>query len=207
VPYQPSGHPVHDPRTLRAIAHPVRNRILTELGATGSMRAADLARELGIPANQASFHLRQLAKYGLIEEDPGAGRDKRDRVWRLVSADGVSINLGDLRRTPGGEAAADVFSRSAAALGHAAVDAIYTAEREDHVIRTVNDSAVRLTYEEAQELAGDFDEQELAGDFDELIRSWRQRTRGQSGDRRTYLAYVSLQPHPVLALEDDEDDR
>ncbi len=196
MPYQQSGHPVHDPRTLRAIAHPVRNRILTELGATGPMRAADLARELGIPANQASFHLRQLAKYGLIEEDPEAGRDKRDRVWRLVSADGVSINLGTLRRTPGGEAAAAVFSRSAAALGHAAVDAIFTTEHEDRVIRTVNDSAVRLTYEEAQE---------LAGDFDELIRSWRERTRGQEGDRRTYLAYVALQPHPVLADDGDDD--
>lgn len=202
MPYSPSGHPVHDPRTLRAIAHPVRNRILTELGATGPMRAADLARELGVPANQASFHLRQLAKYGLIEEDPDAGRDRRDRVWRLVSPDGVSINLGDLRRTPGGEAAADVFARNAAALGHAAVDSIYYGEREDGIIRTVNDSAVRLTYEEAQE---------LAGDLDELIRSWRERTRGPSEDRRTYLAYISLQPHPVLAAdggdpEDEEQD-
>ena len=195
MPYEPSGHPVHDPRTLRAIAHPVRNRILTELGATGPMRAADLARELGVPANQASFHLRQLAKYGLIEEDPDAGRDRRDRVWRLVSPDGVSINLGALRRTPGGDAAAEVFSRSAAALGHAAVDAIYSGEREDGVIRTVNDSAVRLTYEEAQE---------MAADLDELIRAWRERTRGQAGERRTYLAYVALQPHPALALEDQD---
>ena len=194
MPYEPSGHPIHDPRTLRAIAHPVRNRILTELGAAGPMRAADLARDLGIPANQASFHLRQLAKYGLIEEDPDAGRDRRDRVWRLVSPDGVSINLGALRETPGGDAAAEVFSRSAAALGHAAVDAIYQGAREDGVIRTVNDSAVRLTYEEAQE---------MAGDLDELVRSWRERTRGRSGDRRTYLAYIALQPHPALAAEED----
>ena len=55
---------------LRAIAHPVRARILDELGATGPMRAADIARALGIPANQASFHLRQLAKYGLAVEAP-----------------------------------------------------------------------------------------------------------------------------------------
>jgi len=194
VAYLPSGHPVHDPRTLRAIAHPVRNRILAELGATGPMRAADLARELGVPPNQASFHLRQLAKYGLIEEDPDAGRDRRDRVWRLVSPDGVSIDLGALRRSPGGDAAAEVFSRTAAALGHAAVEAVFAAEREEGVIRTVNDSAIRLTYEEAQE---------LAGDLDEIIRSWRERTRGQPGDRRTYLAYLALQPHPALTAEED----
>src|ERR1700752_1251514 len=93
-PEQPRA--VHDPQVLRAIAHPVRNRVLTELSAQGPMRAADVARELDIPANQASFHLRQLAKYGLVEEDPDAGRDKRDRVWRPTSADGVSINLTEL---------------------------------------------------------------------------------------------------------------
>ena len=71
---------IHDPQVLRAISHPVRNRILDELGAQGSLRAADIARVLDIPANQASFHLRQLAKYGLVEEDPEAARDKRDRV-------------------------------------------------------------------------------------------------------------------------------
>ena len=46
------------------------------------MRAADIGEALGIPANQASFHLRQLAKYGVIVAAPEAARDKRDRVWR-----------------------------------------------------------------------------------------------------------------------------
>ena len=64
-----------DPRILRAIAHPTRNRILGELFAAGPLRAADIARKLAIPANQASFHLRQLAKYGLVEEEPDEARD------------------------------------------------------------------------------------------------------------------------------------
>jgi predicted ArsR family transcriptional regulator len=59
-----------DPRVLRAIAHPVRTRILEEMSASGPVRAADVAQSLGIPANQASFHLRQLAKYGMVEEAP-----------------------------------------------------------------------------------------------------------------------------------------
>src|SRR4051812_11699731 len=105
MPPEPSRQPVHDPTMLRAIAHPVRTRILSELTASGPMRAADLARELDIPANQASFHLRQLAKYGLVEEDPAAARDKRDRVWRPTSTDGVTINLTELEQQPGGTAA------------------------------------------------------------------------------------------------------
>ena len=92
---------VHDPRVLRAIAHPVRNRILTELSAGGPMRAADVARLLDIPANQASFHLRQLAKYGLIEEAPEAARDQRDRVWRSADDGTLSIDVGAMEKEPG----------------------------------------------------------------------------------------------------------
>ena len=139
--------PLSDPRVLRAIAHPVRTRILEELSASGPVRAADVARQLGIPANQASFHLRQLAKYGLVEEDPGAARDKRDRVWKLASEQGWSANLGELEGAPGGRAAVQVFRRNAAAWGHLIVDAAYAApgdaDHEKGTVRTVTEEAVR----------------------------------------------------------------
>ena len=76
----------HDPTVLRAIAHPTRNRILNELEASGPLRAADIARLIDIPANQASFHLRQLAKYGFVEE-AAAGQDRRERVWQLTDVE------------------------------------------------------------------------------------------------------------------------
>src|SRR6478672_5655550 len=104
---------IHDPRVLRAIAHPVRNRILGEIEAGGPVRAADVARELEIPANQASFHLRQLAKYGLVEEAPDEARDRRDRVWRLADSDGISFRTRDMLDQPGGRAAYAVFQRNA----------------------------------------------------------------------------------------------
>jgi predicted ArsR family transcriptional regulator len=192
VPYQSQGRTVHDPKILRAISHPARNRILTELSASGPMRAADIARELGIPANQASFHLRQLAKYGLVEEDPDAARDKRDRVWRPTSERGLTVKLDELEQQPGGKAASAVFRQSAAAWGHMVVDAVY-GERTPGAFRTVNETAVRLTREEAEELA-----QEL----DAVVDRWRDRTRGRRDDeggdveRETYLWFSILQPHP-----------
>ena len=190
APAQRETQPVHDPRVIRAIAHPVRNRILHELSAGGPMRAADVARELDIPANQASFHLRQLAKYGLVEEDPGAARDKRDRVWKLAAARGISADLGALEDAPGGRAAVQVFRRSAAAWGHVVVDAAYAppAERDEDTLRTVSEESVRLTKEEAQELS------HALGD---VVSAWVERTRGQRDDgRRTYLLFQVLQPHP-----------
>src|SRR6478736_8631591 len=178
--YESQGQPVHDPKILRAIAHPVRNRILTELTASGSMRAADLARELDIPANQASFHLRQLAKYGLVEEDPEAARDKRDRVWRPTSPDGVSVNLTELEKEPGGKAASAVFRQHAASWGHLVVDAAYGDDREPDILRTVNETAIRLTKDEAIE---------MAGELDEVLTRWNQKTRGTDDERRTYLMF------------------
>src|SRR6476469_2363058 len=100
-----------DVRMLRGIAHPMRNRILEELSAGGPMRAADVAERLGVPANQASFHLRSLAKYGLVEEAPALARDGRDRVWRVVHEEGVSVNLEELAQQEGGKAAITVFRK------------------------------------------------------------------------------------------------
>src|SRR5690349_11611808 len=108
-----------DVRMLRGIAHPVRNRILEEMSAGGPMRAADLADRLGIPANQASFHLRQLAKYQLVEEAPELARDGRDRVWRVVHEAGLSVNLKELAAQEGGKAAVQVFRRQWTSDAHA----------------------------------------------------------------------------------------
>jgi DNA-binding transcriptional ArsR family regulator len=195
MPYHSQGQPVHDPKILRAIAHPVRNRILTELTASGSMRAADLARELDIPANQASFHLRQLAKYGLVEEDPEAARDKRDRVWRPTSEHGLMVRLDDLEQQPGGRAASAVFRQNAASWGHAVVDAAYHGPRDPETLRTINESAIRLTQEEAGQ---------LAEELDAVVATWTKRTRGRDPERRTYLWFSVLQPYPeALAPEED----
>jgi predicted ArsR family transcriptional regulator len=177
-----------DPRALRAIAHPVRNRILTELDASGPLRAADVAVRLGIPANQASFHLRQLAKFGLVEEDPGAARDRRDRVWKATDEDGYTVQIGEIEKAPGGKAASAVFRRTKLAWSHHVVEQAFSSDRTPGFVRTVTEQAVRLTEEEAQQLT-----EELT----DLVEVWRHRTRdGQDDDRHTYLVFQVVQPFP-----------
>lgn len=68
---------------LRAMAHPLRMRLVERIGRRGTARAADLAADLDIPANSVSYHLRTLARGGVIVDAPEAARDKRDRVWKL----------------------------------------------------------------------------------------------------------------------------
>src|SRR4029078_7734275 len=144
-----------DPRVLRALAHPTRGRILDELGATGPMRAADLGESLGIPANQASFHLRQLAKYGVIVPPPGAARDKRDRVWKLSSQRGFRLDVQDIEKQPGGRAAISVFRQNKAAWAHPLPPTSSYLKRTKTTFNAIVDQSMKLTRDEAAEFMGE----------------------------------------------------
>jgi DNA-binding transcriptional ArsR family regulator len=73
---------ITDPMTVRALAHPLRLDLIEVLGTLGPTTAARCGRQLGVSQASCSFHLRQLAKYGFVEEaEPGP--DRRERVWRL----------------------------------------------------------------------------------------------------------------------------
>ncbi|RUM24588.1 ArsR family transcriptional regulator [Rhizobium vallis] len=71
---------VPEPAALKALAHPVRLRMLGMLRVDGPATATQLAVRLGLNSGATSYHLRQLAQYGFIEEAPHASR--RDRWWR-----------------------------------------------------------------------------------------------------------------------------
>jgi DNA-binding transcriptional ArsR family regulator len=179
----------HDPRILRAIAHPARSRILSELEAAGPLRAADVARLLEIPANQASFHLRQLAKYGLIEPAPEEAHDKRDRVWRLIDESRFRLDLKDIMGSPGGAAAVKVWQRSAGAWAHEIVAEAYALEQTPGAFRAITEQPIRLTRDEAKD---------LADELDGVLERWADKQRGAALDdgRTTYLLFSILQPHP-----------
>jgi len=74
---------ISDPKTIRALAHPVRLDLLQLLGASGPATAAQCGRALGVSQASCSFHLRQLARYGFVE-DAGPGPDRRERRWRVT---------------------------------------------------------------------------------------------------------------------------
>ena len=70
-----------DPRSLLALAHPTRARLLGELRRKGPATSTTLASALGTNTGNTSYHLRKLAEAGLVEEVEDEG-DKRDRWWR-----------------------------------------------------------------------------------------------------------------------------
>jgi DNA-binding transcriptional ArsR family regulator len=62
-PIRPEGL---DPRIVKALSHPLRHRLLVRLN-EGEASPVQMARELGEPVGNVSFHVRTLAAVGAIE--------------------------------------------------------------------------------------------------------------------------------------------
>jgi len=96
---------ISDARTLRALAHPVRIAILEALGLGGAMTATEVGEQIGESPTTCSFHLRQLAKYGFVEE-AGGGKG-RARPWRMTS---IGVDIGSTHDDPETEIAATALA-------------------------------------------------------------------------------------------------
>ena len=156
----------------------------------GPSRAADLAHDLGIPANQASFHLRQLAKYGLVEEAPELARDRRDRVWRAVHEEGVTVETslhGGVGRRRGGRARLppDPLGLGARRGRRGVLD------RED----PRHPAHHRRLPDQADQGRGPASSPPSSTPS---CRPGRDRTRGRDSSRRTYVLLSMLQPETAL---------
>lgn len=87
---------LRDPAELRALAHPLRLALLDLLAELGTATATEVSARLNESPANCSWHLRQLARYGYVEEaGTGPGRTRR---WRLVlesrRIEGMTAELG-----------------------------------------------------------------------------------------------------------------
>ncbi|MEV6026204.1 helix-turn-helix domain-containing protein [Streptomyces sp. NPDC052036] len=82
---QPDDRRIHqlDARSLRGLAHPLRMRLLDALRFGGPATASQLAARLGESSGATSYHLRQLAAHGFVEDAPEQGKG-RERWWRAA---------------------------------------------------------------------------------------------------------------------------
>jgi DNA-binding transcriptional ArsR family regulator len=111
---QPAGAPeplegvreLTDSRTLRALTHPVRIALIEALLLAGAMTATEVGERISESPTTCSFHLRQLAKYGFVEE-AGGGKG-RARPWRLTS---VGMQFATAHDDPETEVAAGALVR------------------------------------------------------------------------------------------------
>ena len=142
---------LRDARSLRALAHPTRLKLVGLLRLKGPMTATQAARELGETPQRCTFHLGQLAKHGLVEE-AGGGRG-RERPWRATASSTSWPNVAS-----GPEAAVAAQMLEAVVVEQhfesvmAYIDGKHEIPEEWQEAAQLNDAALYLTAEELAEL-------------------------------------------------------
>lgn len=101
-PAELPGRSLTDPRSIRALAHPVRLALLQQITLDGPLTATAAAALVGESPSSCSFHLRQLAKYGFVE--PAGGGRGRERPWQACQ---FSLSITDDQGQPEFELATD----------------------------------------------------------------------------------------------------
>ena len=116
-----------DPALLKALAHPLRQRILFALRVVGPSTASRLAEQMGESSGLTSYHLRALGSAGLVEEVPDRGNG-RDRWWRAAH-DVSGFQPSDFEGTEAAPAAE--WMQSQADRNREQEVATWNAERDD----------------------------------------------------------------------------
>ena len=166
---------VTDPKALRALAHPIRLSLMGLLRTEGPLTATKAAGLLGESSASTSFHLRQLAKYGLVEETGGG--QGRERPWRATK---LFTDVPAITNDPK-VAAASALVRGVVAENYFAAVRRWLAERDDEPeewqrAAQFGDTMIYLTAEELAEL-GDRVE-ELVDQYLDRLTDPRRRPDG-----------------------------
>ncbi|MFJ7158048.1 helix-turn-helix domain-containing protein [Streptomyces sp. NPDC101118] len=156
----PSDRPdrtVHelDARTLRGLAHPLRMRLLKALRSNGPATASQLAEQLGESSGATSYHLRQLAAYGFVEDAPEHGKG-RERWWKSAHYGTRLPESVAIDPNPEVRGAVDLFRHEVATI-HAQEASTWIANSHDwpqewQLASDLSDFTLRLTAAETAEL-------------------------------------------------------
>ncbi len=154
TPLEPAVQ-VTDVRALRALAHPLRSRLLGRLRLDGPATASQLGRLYGESSGATSYHLRQLEAYGFVEEVAGQG-SARERWWRARHRM-TSWEAADVLAQEGGSEVQEEMTRQELA-GHARVLQAWQTQKDTldpawTAAASLSDYALRLRPEQARALA------------------------------------------------------
>ncbi|MEU6641721.1 winged helix-turn-helix domain-containing protein [Saccharomonospora sp. NPDC046836] len=85
---------------MRALARPLRSALLGYLLSVGPRTASECAVAVDSSASNCSWHLRQLARWGLVERVEAG--DAREKPWQATQ---VGLEMGELGTEHAGRAA------------------------------------------------------------------------------------------------------
>lgn len=180
---------LHDPRDIRALAHPARMAIIDALATGDELTATECAELTGLSPSATAYHLKLLERYDFAEPAP-ARNDGRERPWRATDR----RTLVDLdTSTPAGAAAATAvglaFIDRSRALAEAFVATGHEEPKEWQDVALLANADVWLTAEETRRVTA-----ALAA----VLEPYRDRALAErpDGSRRVRVMNMVF-PHPT----------
>lgn len=179
---------VRDPQALRALAHPVRLRLIGLLRNEGPSTATLLGRRLDESSGTTSYHLRELARYGFVAEEVGRGTG-RERWWRAQHRM-TSWHVEDFADE--GSEVVDELNRQIVALRGQHLQAWLAQQSELAPVwdgaADLSDWALHLTADEARG---------LSRELGEVLDRWSAERTGRGPSDETELVRVHLDVLPL----------
>ncbi|WP_433306465.1 ArsR/SmtB family transcription factor [Actinoplanes sp. CA-030573] len=175
---------ISDPETLKGLAQPIRQKIYRLLAQIGPATGGQLSERLGTDPGQTSYHLRELAKRGFVEDVPELARDRRERWWRLVpgSISWSQLEMPEVASVAKAQMVIDEFER---VRRFEQTRAEWPAQWQQAAMSS--DSFLRLT---AAELT------ELNREIQALVEGWAARTRDLPVDDERRHVFLFLHSFP-----------
>ncbi|MEL4320046.1 winged helix-turn-helix domain-containing protein [Leifsonia sp. YIM 134122] len=192
---QPAPEPaasvtVTDPKSMRALAHPLRLTLLGLLRSDGPAPVGRLADAVDEAPGTVSYHLGTLAKWGYVVEAPELASDGRERWWRAAH-DTTHFEPLELRDDPARLAASvamrQMFLQHNLSEQLQALEAEATLESEWLAASSSGDFLAHLTLEEFAE---------MTGEFDALVTKWWDRGRTTREGTRVVRYLYNAFPRP-----------
>ena len=184
---------VGGPDDLAALAHPLRLDLINHLMAIGEATASECARAVGDTPSNCSYHLRVLARAGLVAA--GGSTDGRERPWRTtVTGFGVDPEAGG---ASGGDVDGSALAAVALQRDHR-LGREYLVRRDgvDPAWRAVAGHATYTLRMTPDELSA------LGGRLDALIRPYIAATRRSAPDGAA-LVHLGLHAFPLPTPDTD----
>ena len=151
---------LHDAGPMRALAHPLRLRILGLLRSGGPQSVGMLAEATGVASGSVSYHLSTLAKHGFVVPAPELERDGRERWWRAAH-EMTTFRSEEFLDDPERREASEALRRTVLDAYHqelnAALDAEFGLEPEWVAASDSSDGGAQLTLDEFRELTAELD--------------------------------------------------
>ncbi|GAA1821889.1 helix-turn-helix domain-containing protein [Agromyces salentinus] len=151
---------LHDAGSMRALAHPLRLRILGLLRTGGPHSVGMLVQATGAASGSVSYHLGTLAKHGFVVPAPERERDGRERWWKSAHEMTV-MRAEEFLDDPDRREASEAMRRTVLESYHRelldALDAEMALDADWVAASDSSDGAAHLTIDEMRELTAELD--------------------------------------------------